>query len=60
MSLAILACISNASRVAEIPEKGLFVLENNLNSSDAYVRNLSFRGLMWAKEKGYFKSKILK
>ena len=34
LNLAILACIAGASQVAKLSEKGLVVLENNIESAD--------------------------
>lgn len=53
INLAILACIASASEVAKITEKGLAILENNIDSSDENIRGLSFKGLRSAQDKGH-------
>lgn len=52
LNLAMLTCITGASQFAKIPEKGLVVLENNIDSSDENIRSLSFKGLRAAQDKG--------
>ena len=36
-----------------MPEKGLIILESNLNNQNELIRNLSYKGIRCSYDKGY-------
>ncbi len=45
LNLAIISVIACAAKFYEIPEKGLQILNNNINSNDPRLRSKSYKGL---------------